>query len=636
MSEETTPFLNYKAPKTLWEWLNSQSRKSLCIGPVGCVSCDTEFLGKSGWTRMDQWNGEQVCQYDINTGKTEFVTPLDYIVEPSSELIEFNGFMQLSLEHNVIFKQNKKDIYKKESLQSMLDKQITKFFIPTYLETSHIGRENYIEDREINTYKVVRTSDGFKYCFEVPSHNLLFRRNGIIFISGNSGKSTAFAIKCFMIASKIMKDPNDGIRKSRIGITRNTESQLIQTVIPNFLQWFPPDGKMIKYYKKESKMVLEMGDIYTEWYFIPLDKAVDVKRLLSLNVTAYGFDEFREINKEIYLNSYSRVGRYPPTIREGNKASGKILWGPYDDNGNDLKEVFAVSNPPNEGSFYGDILLNPPEDTEVFWQPGGLSVGAENISHLPENYYEDLMVGKSTNFINVNIHAKLGQDKAGLPVYQGFIPEFHVSEETLQPDYNSRVIVGMDFGLNPSAVFMQRKYNGQLVVLDEITTDGVNVESFLTNYFLPLKKEKYFGMDMLILGDPTGVNRAESDGNTSFLVLKNKGLKATQAPTNNPIARVGSVEQLLNLQVEGEPKLLLSNHLRWLIAGFRGGYKYKKRVNKEGEDFIAPKPDKGKFSHIHDALQYACLYWNNPAQVEKPMKRAYTPSNKPKTRWGDF
>jgi hypothetical protein len=35
----------------------------------------------------------------------------------------------------------------------------------------------------------VRTADGYKYCFTVPSGALVLRRNNKIFITGNSGKS---------------------------------------------------------------------------------------------------------------------------------------------------------------------------------------------------------------------------------------------------------------------------------------------------------------------------------------------------------------------------------------------------------------------------------------------------------------
>ncbi|MGL4453750.1 MAG: 3'-5' exonuclease [Paraclostridium sp.] len=52
-----------------------------------------------------------------------------------------------------------------------------------------IGQQSKVENRD----KVVsefKTVDGFKYCFEVDSSMLILRRNGKIFITGNSGKSS--------------------------------------------------------------------------------------------------------------------------------------------------------------------------------------------------------------------------------------------------------------------------------------------------------------------------------------------------------------------------------------------------------------------------------------------------------------
>lgn len=41
-----------------------------------------------------------------------------------------------------------------------------------------------------STIKQVDASDGFEYCFTVPSHMLVLRRNGRIFVTGNSGKTS--------------------------------------------------------------------------------------------------------------------------------------------------------------------------------------------------------------------------------------------------------------------------------------------------------------------------------------------------------------------------------------------------------------------------------------------------------------
>ena len=56
---------------------------------------------------------------------------------------------------------------------------------------------------------------------------------------------------------------------------------------------------------------------------------------------------------------------------------------------------------------------------------------------------------------------------------------------------------------------------------------------------------------------------------------------------------------------DGKPAFLCDPSCRVLIKGFESGYSYK-RMEVSGERF-ADKPDKGMFSHIHDALQYMLL-----------------------------
>jgi hypothetical protein len=43
-----------------------------------------------------------------------------------------------------------------------------------------------------------------------------------------------------------------------------------------------------------------------------------------------------------------------------------------------------------------------------------------------------------------------------------------------------------------------------------------------------------------------------------------------------------------------------------LIAGFEGGYHYKRQGNSSAEQY-EPKAHKNRFSHPHDALQYAVI-----------------------------
>lgn len=71
------------------------------------------------------------------------------------------------------------------------DKGHTEFTV-TVTDRQHVGLAGSRADgtRLLNA-KVVGSSDGFKYCFMVPSTFLVLRRNGCVFVTGNTGKTAA-------------------------------------------------------------------------------------------------------------------------------------------------------------------------------------------------------------------------------------------------------------------------------------------------------------------------------------------------------------------------------------------------------------------------------------------------------------
>ena len=72
----------------------------------GCVSADTEFLHPTGWKRIDEWDGEQVAQFDPDLDAVSFTQPLRYVKEPCSEMLHLvaaRGIDQmLSADHRVL------------------------------------------------------------------------------------------------------------------------------------------------------------------------------------------------------------------------------------------------------------------------------------------------------------------------------------------------------------------------------------------------------------------------------------------------------------------------------------------------------------------------------------------------------
>jgi len=109
---------------------------------------------------------------------------------------------------------------------------------------------------------------------------------------------------------------------------------------------------------------------------------------------------------------------------------------------------------------------------------------------------------------------------------------------------------------------------------------------------------------MIVIGDPAGSQRAQTDERSVFDILKQEGFRVIPAKTNSIVARISAVDKLLTRSVDGKPALLIDPSCRELINALRGGYRYKIKSNGETDE----KPEKNSYSHIADAFQYACLH----------------------------
>jgi hypothetical protein len=283
---------------------------------------------------------------------------------------------------------------------------------------------------------------------------------------------------------------------------------------------------------------------------------------------------------------------------------GNPVQGCVDDAGNQVKKVWGATNPPDLDAHWEQYLTNAdPEKVHVTIQPSGLSDEADWVQHLPSNYYEDLCEGKSEDWVDVYVHGKWGKSLSGLPVYdKTFTSDFHVAKERLRPVVGSGypITIGIDFGRTPSAVFMQRDPRGRVLVLDEITSENMGLDTFINTKLNPFIGNNYQGHTFVCAPDPAGFMKQQASELTLVDQLKDAGYKCVKPPSNDPDKRIAAVERLLSQQLEGKAMFLVSPSCTQLIKGFRSGYRYKVKKNGEMED----KPDKNEWSHVHDALQY--------------------------------
>lgn len=425
-----------------------------------------------------------------------------------------------------------------------------------------------------------------------------------------SGKTMASIMKIVHHAAK-MAPCRDGIRRSRAVVVRNTAQMLADSTIPDFLRVFP-DGVAGSFAKTEKKFTMRFADIECEVLFRGLDDANDVRRLLSLQASFGFMDECREISRDIFDALQGRLGRYPDGLlvphrpEWGVDDKGNPIQGCVTDEGKPNKHLFGSTNPPDQDHWLEQYMTSPPRGTGVYFQPSGLSPEATWVKHLPTRYYEDLAEGKSQDWIDVYIHAKFGRSLSGRPVFPSFKQESHVAKEPIQAVRLSwyPLLIGMDFGLTPAAVLGQVDAWGRLLVLDELVSEGMGALRFARERLKPLLARKYAGFPVVIIGDPAGAQRAQTDERTVFEILRQEKFNVIPARSNNITARLAAVEAFLTRFTDGKPGILIDPACTTLIRALRTGYRYK--VKKSGD--VDDTPEKNEFSHISDALQYLALH----------------------------
>jgi hypothetical protein len=118
--------------------MRDMHRIRVIVGPLGCLSNDSEFLTPTGWKRMDAYTeGDLVAEWDPSTSETVFRKPTRYIVEPSSTLLWFRNkhglSMQVSDEHRMPLYDREEQFVVKTAIEVATDNRnyaVPIFFTP--------------------------------------------------------------------------------------------------------------------------------------------------------------------------------------------------------------------------------------------------------------------------------------------------------------------------------------------------------------------------------------------------------------------------------------------------------------------------------------------------------------------------
>lgn len=395
---------------------------------------------------------------------------------------------------------------------------------------------------------------------------------------------------------------DDGIRYSRLAVIRNTSVELRDTTIKSFNDHF---GEQLKFNWGNLTAVYEHDDVHAEILFRALDKPGDMKKLLSLEITFAYLNECRELPKEALENITSRLGRYP-SKKNGQEATNPCCWA--DTNSFD-----------NETWIYDKFIENLPDNHKVFRQPSGIinpvfrnnrlitcevNPEAENIGNLPAEYYTGFIFGKSEDWVRVMIMVEFIPLKTGKAVYQEYNDAMHCVNHSIINEASKTLplICAADNGRTSAFLIGQVDTFGRIVIFDEIVSDDINLDAFGDICKAHMQKH-YYDYKFATWIDPWAANqRGQLTDMTMMLNWQSKKLHVRTSTTGSPSTMVEAVKKKLSTIIMGQPALIISDKCKMLRKALSGNYQYK-RVNVSGERY-AEKPDKDKYSHVANALEF--------------------------------
>ena len=426
-----------------------------------------------------------------------------------------------------------------------------------------------------------------------------------------SGKSVG---ACFALYGAMRRFDAMGL-PSRWVAVRNTYRELEDTLMRTWFDWFPAGNG----FKRQSMThTIDLNHRH-EVLFRALDRPQDIGKLLSLEISGAWLNEVREIPKAIYDMVQTRIGRYPRRTAYGDNVP------PFG--------LVMDSNPMDDFHWYYELAEElRPENAAFFRQPGGLDEDAENVANLPPDYYANIAMGKDEAWRDVYVNGNYGFVLDGKPVWPGFSDRIHVCQSDPEPVPGKPIIVGLDFGLTPAAVFAQQSATGQYVVLAELVTEDLAADRFgeLLGHIL---RTDYRDFSHEIWGDPAGDQRSQVDARTPFMVLRAQGIEARPAvapgakPNDFDLRQKAVAQRLSSLDMAGEPGLVIAPGCRYLRRAMAGGYKYR-QLQVAGDERFNAEPEKNIYSHVAEALQYAMVgageartVVGNPWGDAQPQKR---------------
>ncbi|HEX8400513.1 MAG TPA: hypothetical protein VF628_02290 [Allosphingosinicella sp.] len=436
-----------------------------------------------------------------------------------------------------------------------------------------------------------------------------------------SAKTTTCFQKILNVAMWQHPSPIDGVRRIRVCVIRATYAQLQTNVMEDWFSWFPKTKDNWNGEQNKHRIVIDIpnfGRIEIEMLFRAMGDLKAEQVFKGMQLTLLWLNEVDTLDLQVLKFGLPRVGRYPAAKDGGCAWSGLI----------------ADMNAPDVDNWTYDLLVNKQLDIpdellaqlqasygqnfgiEFHRQPGGREPEAENLTNLPDGYYDRMTIGMSENEVRRFVDNEFGAVNNGQPVYPEFNDGFHVAREPLKAIPGVPISAALDGGMTPAMLFGQEDADGQIRVLDELVIFNAEEARQLSKLgptaFARVAREfvdrrwpgARFGE---LWGDPAAFfGGDDEDLSWAQTFGKEFGLRVKPSPVkgNRLTLRLEAVRSCLTINVGSKPGLLVSPTAKHLRRGFNNGYVIQRVKLSNGSGRWKDEPDKNDFSHVHDALQY--------------------------------
>lgn len=414
---------------------------------------------------------------------------------------------------------------------------------------------------------------------------------------GGSAKTTTSIIKALLETQRIYPGA-DGVRRYVLGVWRQKYDNLWGATIPSWWKILPenlPGSKWTGSKPRAAEQIIPFDDAWGRAIltvrFRAFGDSMDPEDLLGNEMTDAYLNEMSTLPEELFIALIDRVGRDPP--RSVIRRSGRI---------------FGDSNAPDVMNYcYRDFYEDLKPGYALFRQPGGRDPGAENTAIMGREYWE--------NSARLNAHRPWWV-KRMVDARPGFTRDVDIVYDKFDDDVNVKagleafkqlpVLVGIDGGFTPSAVYCQEMGDGQLRILGEVVIERGRMTE-LARAMLAFEAQRFPGCEFADICDPAmcaGEDMEGADEKSDRQKLADKlGRDVVPAPTNEVAVRIGVVRDKIELNLgPGKPGVVLDRRCKCLRRGFNQTYHFRRTRGTNDLSNIEKTPD----SHPHDALQYAC------------------------------